>query len=268
MIFIRFNDTENIDSFILLDGDYISCLLFMAVNRIFSSLSKGLQIEFAKTVKVGVVCTAYSNGAFMKTIKDYIGDMNAELVIAKTGVKYLAKAAENFDLAIEFEANGHGMINASKMLSSKLGRLNAYAAGSNDILYLELLSSFIANFNPSVGDSISVMLGVESALRFMDMSMIDFKNLYTPLLFQYSKLKVKDRFKYICNSTEERIIEPSELQVYIDELTVNDKDLTRCFVRPSGTEDVLRIYCESKEASAIQSVIFKVESKIILLEDN
>lgn len=253
---------------VLLDGDKISCLFLEAIKYIVSKFSKELASQFAKTISIGVVCTAYSNGAFMKKIESdpFLKSLNVELCIAKTGVKHLKKKAANYDIAIEFEANGHGKISRVSDLNGKMSKLNAYCGSSLDILYLELLSAFIALFNPTVGDAITVMLAVESALKLMNYSLKDFIGLYEPLLFNYAKVKVKDKNNFVCTETEMKLIKPIEVQEYIDNLCSteeNKSELIRCFVRPSGTEDILRVYAEGKSKQKIDEILKTVEQFVL-----
>lgn len=56
--------------------------------------------------RLGVVQTAYANGAST----DYLKLMGLDVVLTPTGVKYLHEKAEEFDIGIYFEANGHGTI--------------------------------------------------------------------------------------------------------------------------------------------------------------
>ena len=47
------------------------------------------------------------------------------------------------------------------------------------------------------------------------------------------------------------------LQSSIDEV-VKDYELSRCFVRPSGTEDVVRIYAEALNTTELQMLVDRV----------
>jgi phosphomannomutase len=60
------------------------------------------------------------------------------------------------------------------------------------------------------------------------------------------KTQVADRKRFVCNADESRLLEPSSVQDAIDTAVaaIDTKLLPRAFVRPSGTEDVVRIYAE------------------------
>mmetsp|Transcript_28363 Transcript_28363/g.34619 ORF Transcript_28363/g.34619 Transcript_28363/m.34619 type:complete len:214 (-) Transcript_28363:1700-2341(-) len=86
---------------VLLDGDKIASLLAGFIKQHFDLLPTDLKTKFT----IGAVQTAYANGASMNYLKR---DMNLEVPLAKTGVKYLHHIAVKFDVGIYFEANGHG----------------------------------------------------------------------------------------------------------------------------------------------------------------
>ena len=64
------------------------------------------------------------------------------------------------------------------------------------------------------------------------------------------KAIVKDRTKFKVIWDESRLTQPLELQDTIDQLVASVTE-GKAFVRPSGTEDILRLYAE---ASTIQEM--------------
>ena len=57
------------------------------------------------------------------------------------------------------------------------------------------------------------------------------------------------------NNTETRCLEPSDLQAGLDQAVADMNDATaRCFVRPSGTEDVVRIYAEASSLEGAKAL--------------
>ena len=139
----------------------------------------------------------------------------------------------------------------------KLSKLNAFCGSSLDVLYLESLSNMLAMFNPTVGDSISIMLCVEACLRMMKKGVLFLSELFTPLEFIYGKSLVKDKLMFVCNDNETKLLEPIELQGYIDNKVnkIEKEELCRCFVRPSGTEDIVRVYVEGRSKDKIEGVL-------------
>ncbi len=58
------------------------------------------------------------------------------------------------------------------------------------------------------------------------------------------KVNVKDRNMFKTEDAERRLISPKGLQEKVDE-TVRKFEKGRSFVRPSGTEDCVRVYAEA-----------------------
>ena len=60
-------------------------------------------------------------------------------------------------------------------------------------------------------------------------------------------MAVKDKSSITCSADETRVLVPQALQAELD-LLVADAALLgrgRCFIRPSGTEDIVRVYAEA-----------------------
>ena len=72
-------------------------------------------------VQVGIVQTAYANGASTKYIQE---QLRLETMVTPTGVKHLHAAAEHFDIGIYFEANGHGTILFRPQLIKRLHKVS------------------------------------------------------------------------------------------------------------------------------------------------
>ena len=98
--------------------------------------------------------------------------------------------------------------------------------------------------NQTVGDALSDMLLVEVVLAHKSFSGIEWDALYTDLPNRLVKVVVKDRSIFRTEDAERRLVAPAGLQQKIDEL-VRKYDGGRAFVRPSGTEDVVRVYAEA-----------------------
>ena len=102
-------------------------------------------------------------------------DRNLHLLL----VKHLHHKAQDYDIGVYFEANGHGTVTFSDKAHSKI-RENASnypdpkSAGSK----LEQLMNVI---NETVGDAISDMLLVESILHVKGWSVQDWSKAYTDL---------------------------------------------------------------------------------------
>lgn len=92
----------------LLDGDKIATLFASFIMDQLQIL-KGTdsKIPGFGTARVAVIQTAYANGASTKYVKQVLG---LESAVTPTGVKHLHKKAEQYDVGIYFEANGHGTV--------------------------------------------------------------------------------------------------------------------------------------------------------------
>jgi phosphoacetylglucosamine mutase len=79
-------------------------------------------------------------------------------------------------------------------------------------------------------------------------------DLYVDLPSKMIKLPVVDKNKIICNEDETRTLAPEGLQEALD-AAMMQVTLGRCFVRPSGTEDVVRVYAEASTADGVARLI-------------
>merc|ERR1712176_1041259 len=79
-------------------------------------------------------------------------------------------------------------------------------------------------------------------------------SLYTDLPSKQNKVAVPDRTMISMNDNETACLAPMALQEDLNDATM---DGARCFVRPSGTENVVRIYAEaptSEKANQLASI--------------
>jgi phosphoacetylglucosamine mutase len=222
-------------------------------------LSKNLQDQFYKNIKIGIITTAYANGALMKYIEENLKGLNLDL--AKTGVKYLHSKARNYDIAVYFEANGHGTIYCNEKLIDKFTLLSSLIENSKDSQILELIQKYISMFNPSIGDALSSLIATESALKVLDFSIEDVYLMYKELPSLNTKISVKDKSIFKCNDNETKLIQPENLQISIDQL-VSKFNQARAFIRPSGTEDVVRIYTEAENIDDAKLITQKLVEEL------
>lgn len=225
----------------MLDGDYIAALLAVYVCR---KLKGGNQ----PPLSIGIVQTAYANGASTAFIRS-LDPANIAIICASTGVKNLHRAASTFDIGIYFEANGHGTVLFSE---------GARAA----------LQSLASISNQLVGDAISDLLMVELALSELDMSLEEWEQLYRPWPSRLLKVAVRDRTAFVTENADRRLVSPSDLQKGIDEIVgkvSSDGIPARAFVRPSGTEDVVRIFAEAATQKDADSIASKIEQLVLRL---
>lgn len=159
-----------------------------------------------------------------------------------TGVKHLHHAAEHYNIGIYFEANGHGTVLFSQPTQDLLQSYEpSTPAQSTALEHLRNLNQLI---NQTVGDALSDMLLVEVVLAHRAYSGIEWDSLYVDLPNRLVKVVVADRNQVKTEDAERRLVSPPGLQEKINEL-VRRYDGGRSFVRPSGTEDVVRVYAEA-----------------------
>ncbi|KAK3923377.1 Phosphoacetylglucosamine mutase [Frankliniella fusca] len=215
--------------FRLLDGDRIASLVAGYLKNLLDIM--GIELN------MGVVQTAYANGASTKYIQDVL---KIPVACVPTGVKHLHHKAQEFDIGIYFEANGHGTVLFSKKAKVLAGGKRSAA---------RKMLTFIDMVNETTGDSISDLLIVETILHARGWSVEDWENCYTDLPNRLLKVTVKDRNVIKVIDAECHISEPEGLQEDFDRLIAMFTD-GRAFVRPSGTEDVVRVYAESNTQSS------------------
>ncbi|EFC48373.1 predicted protein, partial [Naegleria gruberi] len=234
-----FRDEQN--ELVLLDGDKIATLLVKFIGELLTKT--GLLDQLI----VGVVQTAYANGSSTTYLKQILGEQR--IFCVPTGVKYLHHKAKELDVGIYFEANGHGTVifseKANKAINEMYNRSTTQGGESSE--FVQAISDLFALtklINPTVGDAFSDLLVVEVVLGYYGWSYVDWdKNLYTDVPSVQDKLKVKDRTIIKVSADETQVVSPEGIQNKINEcvLKVNKG---RAFIRPSGTEDVVRVYAE------------------------
>ncbi|KAF9543950.1 Phosphoacetylglucosamine Mutase [Mortierella hygrophila] len=232
-------------TFKLLDGDKIAGLAAMFII----DLVKAAGID---SIKVGVVQTAYANGASTQYLRN---TLNVPVSCVPTGVKHLHHEALKYDVGVYFEANGHGTVvfspSALKTIYSAEGSSPAQAVA---IRSLRALSEVI---NQTVGDAFSDLLLVETILTQRQWSPKVWDQAYTDLPNRLVKVVVQDRSIFKTVDAERKLVEPAGLQDAIDAIVLKFRD-GRSFVRPSGTEDVVRVYAEAATRSETDELAHRI----------
>lgn len=172
-----------------------------------------------------------------------------------TGVKHLHHAAESFDIGVYFEANGHGTVLFSDKAISSFKNSSESSSAAKSLLSLSEL------INQTVGDALSDMLLVEVILRHREWTATEWDSAYEDLPNKLLKVNVRDRTIFKTQDAERKLISPEGLQVKIDEL-VNKYQDGRSFVRPSGTEDCVRVYAEAKNKGEMETLAEEVRKVV------
>ncbi|CAF0791967.1 unnamed protein product [Rotaria sp. Silwood1] len=214
--------------FHMLDGDRFSVLFASFISN------KLKEAKLIDQVKMGVIQTAYANGNSTNYI---VNTMKVPVACVPTGVKHLHHKALDYDIGIYFEANGHGT-NKVKAALEDQSRTDEERLAANQ------LHVFIDIINETVGDALADLLATEAILCLMNLSIEGWLHLYNDLPQRQLKVAIKDRTMIQTTDAERRCTAPAHLQDCIDEL-VSKYPSGRSFVRPSGTEDIVRVYAEA-----------------------
>ncbi|XP_054051392.1 phosphoacetylglucosamine mutase isoform X1 [Rissa tridactyla] len=244
--------------FHLIDGDKIATLISIFLKELLAKGIKRKSFSFSEVLldlvsmilnldkvgqalKMAVVQTAYANGSSTHYLEE---TLKVPVHCVKTGVKHLHHKAQEFDVGVYFEANGHGTVLFSKAAETKVRQLAKEEKDDEKREAAKVLENMIDLINQTVGDAVSDMLVIEAILALKGLTVQQWDALYTDLPNRLLKVQVADRRVIDTTDAERRAVTPPGLQEKIDAL-VKEYKLSRAFVRPSGTEDVVRIYAEA-----------------------
>uniref|UniRef100_A0A674BR35 Phosphoacetylglucosamine mutase n=1 Tax=Salmo trutta TaxID=8032 RepID=A0A674BR35_SALTR len=233
--------SDSAGRFHLLDGDKIATLISTYLKELLTQAGLDLQIA--------VVQTAYANGSSTRYLED---TMKVIVRCTKTGLKHLHHAAQEFDIGVYFEANGHGTV------SRKPTPRDANDKRKNAALLLQ------NTVNLTVGDAISDMLLIEAVFAIRGMTVQQWDAICTDLPNRQLKVKVADRRVIDTTDAERRTVSPAGLQEAIDSL-VNKHRQAHSFVCPSGTEDVGRVYAEADTQESADALAHEVSLAVYRL---
>lgn len=229
-------------SFHLLDGDKIASLAADYLSELVKTA--GLDI------KLGCVQTAYANGASTKYLSERV-----PVSCTPTGVKHLHHEAAKYAIGVYFEANGHGTVLFSPDARAAMKAAQPSTPEAKQALVrLENMAELI---NQTVGDALSDMLMVLAILAARRWGPAEWDASYTDLPNKLLKVQVPDRTQFKTTDAERRLTAPDGLQAKIDALVANFTQ-GRSFVRPSGTEDCVRVYAEAATADETQALAKQV----------
>lgn len=232
----------------LLDGDRIAILLTTLISSIFSGAHASA--EAMQQLDIGIVQTAYANGASTAFVER---TLKLRSYCAATGVKFLHPLAHERDIGVYFEANGHGTIlfHENKIETLLSPTLPTVAR------QLALLSQLLSQV---CGDALGDMLAVVVALQRLGWSSANWVSMYTDLPSIQLKVVVHSPKRIRCTPDERRAVAPEGLQEEIDAAVARCGDSSaRSFVRPSGTEPLVRVYAEASTKDTVNALSSEVE---------
>lgn len=222
------------DKLELLNGDKIACLFAQFCSRHCEKNNDN--------TKIGLIQTAYSNGSSTLYVKNSMPTV--EIQCTHTGVQHLHKEAKQFDIGVYFEANGHGTVlfNQKNMVATQP---------------LFGLSQLLSQLT---GDAIGNMLAIEYILR--QTTFQEWTTLYEDLHTRQEKIYTK-RDVFETTDFGRVCVKPKGLQAVIDVAMSNHaNEKVRAFVRPSGTEDLVRLYIEGNRQSSLEDVAMQINNAI------
>jgi phosphoacetylglucosamine mutase len=218
--------------FKLLNGDKIACLFTSYIyNNILSSNNNNISI--------GCIQTAYANGASSKYITKSMP--NVDIVCTDTGVQYLHNKAKDYDIGVYFEANGHGTVLFKEHLTKNVK--------------INLISNLLSQYT---GDAIGNMLFIEFILRTINFK--DWITMYSDLYTKQVSISI-DKSLFSTTNYGRTCVKPSGLQENIDTIVMKYSN-ARAFVRPSGTEDIVRLYVEGSTLNDINNMSSEIIKSI------
>lgn len=244
---IYFYLDEN-NKFHLMDGDRIATL----IAQYFKELLQESNLSF----QLGLIQTAYANGGSTNYISNVL---QIPVECASTGIKHLHKKALEFDIGVYFEANGHGTVLFKDTVIQAIKN-----AATTENSAASKLMNIIDVINQTVGDAFSDMLLVETILHAKGWSIRDWEGSYKDLPNRQLKVKIADKNIITTADAGRRCVTPAGLQEEIDKV-VSRYSKGRSFVRPSGTEDIVRVYAECEHESDLTRLIIDVASLVYKL---
>ncbi len=213
--------TKKNDKCVLLDGDRLAVVYALYIKKLLSGIEPS-------TYTMSIIQTAYANGNSTKYIEDV---MKIKTRCTPTGVKHLHHAAKDYDIGIYFEANGHGTV------------LFKNEFITNHSSHKELLAVY-ALMNQNVGDGITCIFLAE-AIFSQGNRIDDYLALYKDLPSKQLQLCVRDKNEVETTDAERTCVCPFGLQEHLNGITSMYEN-SRTFIRPSGTENLVRIYVETR----------------------
>lgn len=251
---------SNNEELYLIDGDKMGTLISKFINEQLESVD-------INDLELGIVQTAYANGASTQYMKQHCVKKAEDVCCVATGVKHLHHRAAKFDIGVYFEANGHGTVLFSEKARSTIEQKYSTAMADKSVshslkLSITRLRALIDLVNPAVGDAFSDMLLCEAILHIYDW---DHKQWYKKLYQDYPSVQTKKhmadpnfRSKMRTTEDETRLEKPEALQKALDQL-MSQFPSGRTFIRPSGTENVVRVYGEAPTQSEAEILAQSVE---------
>ncbi|KRW99776.1 Alpha-D-phosphohexomutase, alpha/beta/alpha I/II/III [Pseudocohnilembus persalinus] len=271
---------EGFEKIKLLDGDKIISLyalmfqtLFRDIHTLYEQVKSEVQIMLNEDLtkwSIGMVQTPYANGSSTIYLRDTLKVLTR---MSPNGVKNLHPRAHEYDIGIYCESNGHGTFTVKdermetlKSLLNIADTLKSQYPDNQKVQQLAKLLNlayyFPATQNQINGDAMTNFLCIEEALAYLGLSAEQWLNIYQDLHCLNSTVKIRDRSKMVVSENQDVILQPAELQEEINQIVKANPGI-RSFVRPSGTEDIVRVYVEADSIEKVKDITEQVSKKVI-----
>lgn len=234
----------------VLDGDRFTVLTAAFVAETAAAAG-------AADVAIGVAHTAYSNGAAADALRATPGVV---VLPALTGVKYQEAVVRGpgLDVGIYWEPNGHGTVLFTDAFLDRLRGIAAggpgdgdgaaaAAAGRRRAAAVLLAMADVAN--QAVGDGIANLLLVDALLAIRRWTPAAWAaGTYTARAAVNVSVRVADKGVVRTAEFDTLVTAPAALAQAVADAVATVRG-GRSFVRPSGTEDIVRVFAEADEAA-------------------
>ncbi|KAI5168336.1 phosphoacetylglucosamine mutase [Pancytospora epiphaga] len=226
------------------DGDVDRLMFYDSEMQIFDGDAqaayiahyiKGLADAEGIQCTMGVILSFYSNMGAVEYLQ-----RNFKVIFAQTGVKNFVREARAFDVGVYYEPNGHGSVHFSRAF---LEKVDAISKQENPLKILTQM------FDPCVGDALANFL-VFKAITPSFSGFVRYKENFIRLLTV--RIVNKNRIKVDQNNV---VLEP-DIQREIDQVVKSFKG--RGFVRPSGTEDLVRVFAECSQETQCDKLALNI----------
>ncbi|SBT77178.1 phosphoacetylglucosamine mutase, putative [Plasmodium ovale] len=268
---------------VILDGPKIACLFLKCIMKMLLSVQVqeernipesniSLSICSIKKLDINIIHTAYVNSAFIDHVRDIKKNIrwdeglfryiNLNIICTKTGIKNLDNVAQKSSIGILFESNGHGTIYVD------VNHLNEWSEKLRitEEKHFVALKKYLLFFNQTTGDAMIDFIAIELSLSFLNLTINQWNKFYNPLPSYYINVPCPKKIMHTIiphPDHEKYLVEPKWLQGKIDQVVKEaDAKYGRCFVRPSGTENIIRIYAEAQSVSKVDEILCKVEQAV------
>ncbi|OAF65720.1 hypothetical protein A3Q56_06571 [Intoshia linei] len=234
-----------------------------------------------------VVKTLYTNGAFTNHLKASPLNFNYQYIInSETGIKNLHEVAKKHAIGVYFEANGHGTALFSlKSLPSYVAavkRFKSLSKKSERYCPFELLQNLTFMVNQYTGDAVSVLFMTYLVIEYFHVKSFGISDDEYTKNTHFSTIRQNHETKHLFfnpmpNKTvniglgdiyEAEKFNPDDIDSYtffnksiqdnIDHICFSSKDAVsygRCFIRKSGTQNVVRIYAEAYTQELLDNIV-------------